>query len=68
MADAHFVIKKEEVDGRNITEISRLDEKGSCEELARLLGGAVITKAVMDNALEMRKLAFTGKKERRGLV
>lgn len=65
MADTHFVIRKEEKDGRNITEINRLDEKGSCEELARLLGGASITKAVMENALEMKKLAAEGKEKRR---
>ena len=68
MADTHFVIRKEEQEGRNITEINRLDEKGSCEELARLLGGASITKAVMENALEIKKLAAEGKKERRQKV
>ncbi len=68
MADTHFVIKKEEEDGRNITEISRLDEKGACEELARLLGGASITKAVMENALEMKRLAGEGKKKRKNQV
>ena len=65
MADTHFVIRKEEIDGRNITEITRLDEEGSCGELARLLGGAEITKAVYDNALEMRTLAKKGKAIRR---
>ena len=67
MADTHFVIKKEEIDGRNITEITRLDEEGSRSELARLLGGAELTKAVYDNALEMKELAKKGKSKRRGV-
>ena len=57
MADTHFVISKEEKDGRNITSIDRLDSAGSLRELARLLQGAEITRAVEENALEMKKLA-----------
>lgn len=65
MADTHFVISKTEQDGRNITNIAKLDEEGSAAELARLLGGAEITKAVKDNAYEMLRLAGIGKKKRR---
>ena len=65
MSDVHFVIRKTEQDGRNVTEIERLDEDGSRAELARLLGGAEITKAVAENAAEMRQLAQDGKRERR---
>lgn len=65
MADTHFVISKTEQDGRNITNIEKLDEQGSAAELARLLGGAEITKAVTDNAHEMLRLAKLGKKKRR---
>ena len=65
MADTHFVIKKTETDGRNITNIEKLDDKGSEAELARLLGGAEITKAVSENAAELLKLARVGKKKRR---
>ena len=65
MADCHFVIRKTEQDGRNVTEIEKLDENGAKSELARLLGGAEITKAVSDNASEMLKLAKSGKKKRR---
>ena len=65
MADTHFVISKTEQDGRNITNIEKLDEEGSAAELARLLGGAEITKAVTDNAHEMLRLAKIGKKKRR---
>lgn len=65
MADTHFVISKTNRDGRNITDISKLDEQGAIAELARLLGGSEITKAVSDNAAELLKLAKTGKKKRR---
>lgn len=62
MADAHFVIRKEEQDGRNVTTIERLSEKASEEELARLLGGARVTEAVRGNASEMKILAAEIKK------
>ena len=65
MADSHYVIRKEEQDGRNITEIAKLDKEGSENELARLLGGVSITRAVLDNAGEMKELAARGKAERR---
>lgn len=57
MADWHFVIEKTvgEMDTR--TNIRPMDEKESIEELARILGGAKITDAVMQNAKEMKELA-----------
>ena len=57
MADTHFVIAKSEEDGRNVTAIEKLSEEESLSELARLLGGAEITDAVMQNAAEMKRLA-----------
>ena len=65
MADTHFVISKAERDGRNITSIAKLDKQGSVAELARLLGGEQITKAVSDNAAELLELAQAGKRKRR---
>ncbi len=65
MADSHYCIRKTENDGRNITEIEKLDREGSENELARLLGGASITRAVLENASEMKELARKGKDERR---
>ena len=65
MADTHYVIQKTETDGRNETKIRRLDREGSELELARLLGGAEITRAVYDNAHEMKELALQGKARRR---
>ncbi len=65
MADTHFVISKAEEEGRNITSIAKLDKDGSVAELARLLGGEQITKAVSDNAAELLELAHAGKRKRR---
>ena len=57
MADSHYRIEKTVEDGGTRTQIRRLDERESVEELARILGGAEITAAVLQNAREMRTLA-----------
>ena len=57
MADSHFYIEKQVINDRSITEIRRLQERESVEELARMLGGAVITENVLKNAEEMKDLA-----------
>lgn len=62
MADSHFQIEKYSADGRTFTTISLLDEEQSVTELARILGGAEITQAVLDNAREMKELAAKTKK------
>lgn len=62
MADSHYEIKKLVANGRTSTHISRLEEDGICEELARLTGGAEITEAVLNSAVEMKRLAAERKK------
>lgn len=57
MADCHFEIKKQVNNGKTTTGIERLDDTQMVAELARLLGGAEITAAVMQNAREMKELA-----------
>lgn len=57
MADSHFRIEKKVENGETRTQIRRLDETESVQELARILGGAEITDAVEKNAEEMRGLA-----------
>ena len=57
MADSHYRIEKTVEDGGTRTQIRRLDERESVEEQARILGGAEITDAVLQNAGEMRTLA-----------
>lgn len=63
MADSHYEIKKLVANGRTSTHISRLEDDGICEELARLTGGAEITDAVLNSAVEMKRLAVERKKE-----
>ncbi|MBO5178291.1 MAG: DNA repair protein RecN [Lachnospiraceae bacterium] len=57
MADAHFLIEKSVEDGRTKTEIHELNTDEIYTELARMLGGAEITPAVLQNAKEMKHLA-----------
>lgn len=57
MADSHFEIAKSSSEGKTLTTIGLLDRKASVWELARLLGGAKITDAVLQNAEEMKELA-----------
>ena len=57
MADTHFVIEKMVQKDRSETQIRKLDEKESEQELARILGGVEITESVLNNAREMKRLA-----------
>jgi len=57
MADCHYEIAKSTDGGKTRTRIHALDEEKMTEELARLLGGAEITDAVLQNAREMKALA-----------
>lgn len=66
MADIHFEIRKEITGGRTVTRIRKLGHEEMTGELARLLGGAEITPAVLENAKEMKSLADQEKKELAG--
>ena len=57
MADCHFEMAKEPKDAKTVTTIRRLNGEQEIVELARLLGGAEITGAVLQNAGEMKELA-----------
>jgi len=57
MADSHYRIEKQVEKGGTRTEIRKLGENESVEELARILGGAEITDAVRSSAKEMKQLA-----------
>ena len=57
MADSHYCIEKSEKDGKTVTDIRPLDENGSLNEVARLLGGEVITDTVLENAKELKMQA-----------
>lgn len=62
-ADAHYLIEKTVEEGKTHTDIRQLSDEESVEELARILGGAKITDAVLENAREMKELARGGNKE-----
>ncbi|MBR2409847.1 MAG: DNA repair protein RecN [Lachnospiraceae bacterium] len=64
MADTHFVIEKSTDGVKTVTELQQLSEENSIEELARMLGGTMITEAVRQNAREMKILAAQRKQER----
>ena len=64
MADTIFEIEKHQKGSETITEIHPLGERESVRELARLLGGAEITEAVLKNAMEMKELAQVHKNTR----
>ena len=57
MENSHYLIAKESTLGRTMTHITRLSEEESDRELARLLGGASISEAALDNAREMKRQA-----------
>lgn len=61
MADCHFLIDKGISNERTVTGIRELSEADSLNELARLLGSGEMTKAVLENAKEMRENARTVK-------
>lgn len=61
MADSHYRIEKMVEQGGTHTNIYKLQEAETVEELARILGGAEITAAVMQNAREMKELAAAKK-------
>lgn len=62
MADSHYLIEKSADEGKTVTRIVRLNDEESTEEIARLLGGVIITEAVMSNAREMKQMAEKTKK------
>ncbi len=61
MADHHYFIEKTTDGVKTVTMLERLTEERSVEELARMLGGASITGAVLENAREMKALAASKK-------
>ncbi len=53
LADTHFLIEKNERDGRTFTAVTPLDFEGRKRELARIIGGASITETTLQSAAEM---------------
>ena len=61
MADQHYLIEKEVLNGSTVSSIQALSYHDSVRDLARMLGGSTITQAVIDNAKEMKELAANQK-------
>ncbi len=57
MGDTHLLIAKEERTGRTYTTVTPLDTEGRKRELARIIGGAVITETTLKSAEEMLHLS-----------
>jgi len=53
MASTHFLISKTEREGRTYTTVTSQDREGRKAELARLIGGAIITETTLRSAEEM---------------
>ena len=51
--NAHYLVSKDEEDGRTISRISLLDRNGRIDELARMLSGATVTKEALANAVSL---------------
>ncbi|WP_458407626.1 DNA repair protein RecN [Anaerotignum sp.] len=53
MADSHFLIEKENVEGQTITHVTPLEGEGSVREVARLMGGSDVTETTLAAAREL---------------
>lgn len=58
MADSHYLIEKSVNQEVTTSHIFLLEEEDAVKELARMLGGVEITDAVLENAKEMKALAY----------
>ena len=57
MADAEYTVEKRVENGRTYTHILHLDDAGRRQELARLIGGSMITETTLAGAAELLRLA-----------
>ena len=63
MADAEYTVEKRVENERTYTSVLHLDESGRKQELARLIGGSMITETTLAGAAELLRLAEKTKKE-----
>ena len=61
MADSHFLIEKSVENQATVSKTHKLTDEESVEELARMLGGVEITDTVLENAREMKQMAYMKK-------
>ena len=63
MADAEYTVEKRVENEITYTSVLHLDESGRKQELARLIGGSMITETTLAGAAELLRLAEKTKKE-----
>ena len=63
MADAEFTVEKRVEHERTYTSVLHLDDAGRRQELARLIGGSMITETTLAGAAELLRLADETKGE-----
>ena len=63
MADAEFTVEKRVEHERTYTSVLHLDDSGRRQELARLIGGSMITETTLAGAAELLRLADETKGE-----
>ena len=66
MADAEYTFEKRVENERTYTSVLHLDESGRKQELARLIGGSMITETTLAGAAELLRLAEEAKSETNG--
>ena len=66
MADAEYTVEKRVENERTYTSVLHLDESGRKQELARLIGGSMITETTLAGAAELLRLAEEAKSETNG--
>jgi DNA repair protein RecN (Recombination protein N) len=57
MSDAEFLIEKEEINGKTLTQVHCLDQNGQVKELIRLLGGTNEDEFAIKHAEELLRQA-----------
>ena len=66
VADAEYTVEKRVENERTYTSVLHLDESGRKQELARLIGGSMITETTLAGAAELLRLAEEAKSETNG--
>lgn len=66
MADAEYTVEKRVENERTYTSVLHLDESGRKQELARLIGGSMITETTLAGAAELLRLAEEARSETNG--
>ena len=61
MADAEFTVEKRVENERTFTSVIHLDDTGRQRELARLIGGSMVTETTLAGAAELLRLAKEAK-------